>query len=258
MPTDRLRALPIERSVCYNQIDGVRLLMAAGADLHGKRFSPPNLLLIKAAQGLMLPIVALLLESGVDVHGLDAQGKNALDHTLGAMRYAFTSPRACALVMRALASAGLHRPALASSVFSIGDGAKTADFHEVLEVLIDNSAFDPCMPPPADMRSPPLYYSHSVAVLLRYGMDPNSPDVRNVAMNAFITPGTLLLLIVAGLDLDARHFDQSVRAIAAQQLPTVAWDAPRSVVRRQCADLFLSNPKWKPSLMRGLLPQKLL
>lgn len=225
---------------------------------------------MRAAARLDVPLVELLVRSGADLHARDRAGRNALDHAIRSVRSSSKNTDAIALI-RALASAGLYRPGSAKTVMEMPSHAQ--DFRDILELLIHNSAFDPStMVPGSSYKSASLFWGHSLAVLLRHGLDPNIVDTSGESLASSLAStmarvsiwsslrGTLLLLIVAGLDLHTitkRGAEETILQIVKRTWPEVSWDAPRGVVRQQCAAIFVSHKEWQPSVVQGLMLHKI-
>lgn len=164
--------------------------------------------------------------------------------------------------------------------------AESATHCNVLELLIHNSFLDPLLTVlPGDglatpFASPDLYSllrDPIIAVLLRFGLDPNISSSRGIPLGAIVAQThsrtTFLLLIIAGMNLDARNVCASLdplegtakfglpptfRATAKHWWPTLAWDAPRTEIRRQCAELIRRHfPERINCLLDGLILHKI-
>lgn len=223
---------PLHRIIQRGDVEAVQLLINAGANVvDSPNRHVPGPLLIAAGES-HVGIVRLLLASGANAHETDRESRNALD-------YALRGRHPSVELVRMLASAGAYRPGTArwTDVF-FGDAERG-----VLEWLIYNSDLDPLVAAP---NFASIFLCPALAVLLRFGLDPNVRSSRGVALATLVAKEysmeQFLYLIMAGLDLDAPsgHGAPSFRAIAERMWPAVAWDrgAPRTVIRQRCVKLY--------------------
>lgn len=133
--------------------------------------------------------------------------------------------------------------------------------------LFYSSSFDRPLVLPEDLL---LFHTHHVAVLLRFGLDPNICSKRGISLGGTlaqkVTANAFLFLIIAGLDLDTNIDNFGVRspltcrAVAQRLWPTVRWNEPFTVIRQQCAMICRQSQverRYKRSALEDLLLHKI-
>lgn len=232
-----LSMTPLHCIIRSGEAEAVRLLIDAGARVNAptpQGWSP----LMLASSACRLDVVQLLLRSGADPYAVDLERRDALDHALERLNTWQPGDSLPRLVM-VLASAGMHR-SRDDLVWKRVRYVYPGPLHlRVVELLITHSMLDPLRA----LHSNSLFLrTPMIGLLLRHGLDPNAHSSPGVPLGSHSddSHAAFLLLIIAGLDLDARCVGNNpgtFRAKAKSFWPELTWDAPRPQILRQCAAL---------------------